>query len=74
MRNLISGGDSIDFHIFVNGQEKFSITADGPKMPESPFDFDTTIAAGETVDFVLGNNGSGNPLADESLLRAVILH
>ncbi len=48
--------------------------AQGPTLPESPFDLDTTIAAGQTVEFVLGNNGSGCSLADESLLRAVIAH
>ncbi len=73
IRNFINSGDSIDFHILVNGVEKFAVTASGPKLAETPFDFDTTVNAGDTVDFVLGNSTADDIAGDESILRAYIL-
>jgi hypothetical protein len=73
VRNLVNGGDSVDFHIYVDGVEKFSAVAEGGTLPEKYFDFDVTLAAGSKVDFVLGNHGAGDLSTDESWLRASIL-
>jgi len=72
VRNLVNGGDSIDFHIYVDGVEKFSAVAKGARLPEKYFDFDVTLAEGSKVDFVLGNHGAGDFAADESWLQAII--
>jgi hypothetical protein len=72
IRNFITAGDSVDFHIFVDGVEKFTALGSGGVLPESHFDFDALLNQGSVVDFVLGN-GPGNDLfGDESLLRAMI--
>lgn len=72
IRNFLSVGDGVDFHIFVDGVEKFSATSTGSTLPEAHFDFDVALLEGSIVDFVLGN-GPGNSLfGDESLLSAVI--
>ena len=73
IRNLVPNGDSVDFHILVNGIEWYSVAgaASTGILPESFFDLETTIQAGSTVDFVLGNH-SGTIAADESVLRATI--
>ena len=34
IRNLLHGGDSVDFHIYVDGKEKFSAVAKGATLPE----------------------------------------
>ncbi len=77
IRNLADGGDSVDFYIYVDGVPVFEAKGndDGDGMlPETYFDLDTTVGAGSTVDFVVGNNSaSGNPYHDESALRATIL-
>ncbi|MCC6126277.1 MAG: DUF2961 domain-containing protein [Pirellulales bacterium] len=72
VRNLINNSDGIDFYIYVDGALRFSAAA-GPTLPETYFDFDAAIFGGSIVDFVLGNNGSGNLFGDESMLRAIIL-
>jgi hypothetical protein len=72
VRNFITAGDSVDFHIFVNGVEKFSASGSGGTLPESPFDFDVQLHLGSVVDFVLGNGPANNLFGDESLLRAMI--
>ncbi len=74
VRNLVdNGGDSIDFYIYVNGVEFFSVNATGTILPEAFFDFDTTIAEGQFIDFVLGNGPASGGGADEALIRATIL-
>jgi hypothetical protein len=76
IRNLIEAGDSIDFAIYVNGALQFSAegeTGGSALLPETNFDFDVAVAAGDTIDFVVGNGGNNSLLGDESLLRAVIL-
>lgn len=73
IRNLINSGDSVDFAIYVNGTQEFSVSGTGTTLTEQYFDFDKTIVEGDTVDFVLGNGGSGDIAGDESLLRAIIL-
>jgi hypothetical protein len=73
IRNFINTGDSIDFAIYVNGVQKFAASGSGATLAETYFEFDTTIGAGQFVDFVVGNGGSGNTSGDESLLRAIIL-
>jgi hypothetical protein len=72
VRNLVNGGDSVDFHVYVDGTQVFSVVAEGPTLPEKHFDLDVTLKAGSKVDFVLGNHGGGNSDADESWLRAII--
>jgi hypothetical protein len=72
VRNLLRGGDGVDFHIYVNGKETFFAVTEGPTLPEKYFDFDVTLAAGSKVDFVLGNHEAVLPVADESWLRAII--
>jgi hypothetical protein len=73
IRDLVPNGDSVDFHILVNGIEKYAVAASASSgiLPESFFNFETTVQAGSTVDFVLGNHG-GTLAADESVLRATI--
>lgn len=72
IRNFVTAGDGVDFHIFVDGVEKFTAISSGSTLPEAHFDFDVTLTEGSTVDFVLGN-GAGNDLfGDESLLNAMI--
>lgn len=73
VRNLINGGNGIDFYIYVNGVLGFSAAAHGATLPETYFDFDVTLRKGSVIDFVVGNNGNGNLGGDESLLRATIL-
>ncbi|RIK71904.1 MAG: hypothetical protein DCC67_20005 [Planctomycetota bacterium] len=72
IRNFITAGDSVDFHIFVDGVERFSASGAGGVLPESAFDFDATLAAGSVVDFVLGNGPARDLFGDESWLRAMI--
>jgi len=72
IRNLVKGGDSVDFHIYVDGKEMFTAVAEGPMLPEKHFDFDVKLREGSKVDFVLGNHGGGNSGSDESWLRAVV--
>lgn len=72
LRNLIGNGDSVDFFIYVNGELEFSASGGSSTLDETPFDFDSFIVPGQTVDFVLGNGGGNNPFGDESLLRAII--
>lgn len=74
IRNFINGGDSVDFAIYVNGVQEFSVSGSSATLDESYFDFDATIAEGQTVDFVLGNGSGSDLTGDESLLRAVILN
>lgn len=73
IRNLVPNGDSVDFHLLINGIERYSLAgaATSGILPESFFDLETTVQAGDTVDFVLGNH-SGSIAADESVLRATI--
>jgi hypothetical protein len=72
-RNFIDGsGDSVDFHIYVDGVLKFTVAGSGQTMAESHFDFDATIAEGSIVDFVLGNGAGSSLFADETLLSATI--
>ena len=63
----------MDFHILVNGIEEYSVAGSTSThvLPESFFDFQTTVQIGDMVDFVLGNN-NGTPNGDESELRATI--
>ncbi|MCC6494025.1 MAG: DUF2961 domain-containing protein [Pirellulales bacterium] len=72
IRNFIAAGDSVDFHVFVDGVEKFTALGQGSGLPESPFDFDVALSAGSIVDFVLGNGPASDLFGDESLLRAAI--
>ncbi len=72
IRNLVdNSGDSIEFYIFVDGVQFFSVNASGTTLEETYFDFDATVLEGQHVDFVLGDRG--NNIADEAILRATIL-
>ena len=75
VRNLADQGDSVDFYLYVNGELKKQAVGnekgDG-LLPEFYFDFDVDVKAGDTVDFVLGNGGNGQPYHDESAIRVVI--
>ena len=73
IRNYILNNDSVDFHIYVDGDLQFTAAGLDTYLVETYFDFDTELAEGSTVDFVLGNNGTGNLYGDESWLRATIL-
>jgi hypothetical protein len=72
IRNLVDHGDSVDFHIYVDGILEFEAMGSGSILPETYFDFDVTLQEGSIVDFVLGNGAEDNLFGDESLLRAVI--
>ncbi len=73
IRNFVNECDGVDFYIYVDGELGFSVAAVGATLPETYFDFDVTLSEDSIVDFVLGNNGSGNLFGDESWLRASIL-
>lgn len=74
VRNLVdSAGDSVDFYIYVNGELIFSVVGEGNILPETPFNLDYQIEAGQFVDFVIGNGGSSSYAADETWLRATIM-
>ncbi len=67
-----SGFDSVDFHILVDGVERYAV-AGSPStgiLPESFFDVEATVQAGSIVDFVVGNNGTIS--GDAAVLRATI--
>lgn len=74
IRNFINSGDSVDFAIYVNGVQKFTANGSGATLDETYFDFDSNIAEGQTVDFVLGNGSGSDLTGDESILRAIILN
>ena len=73
VRNLVDNFDSVDFHIFVDGELKFTVEATSGILPESYFDFDVMLSEGSIVDFVLGNGSGDNLWADESFVRATIM-
>ena len=62
----------MDFHIFVDGVEKFLAVSTSATLPEANFDFDVSLLEGSIVDFVLGNGAVINLFGDESLLNAMI--
>jgi len=70
---LTANGDGVDFHILVNGVERYSVASSPVThlLPESFFDIATVVKKGDTVDFVLGDN-RGHAGGDESILRATI--
>ena len=72
IRNFLGVGDGVDFHIFVDGVEKFTATSTGSTLPEAHFDFDVILLTGSIVDFVLGNGAGDSLFGDESLLSAII--
>ncbi len=74
-RNLADGNDSVDFYVYVNGTLMKSTQGNGTgngTLSEYYYEFDMQLAAGDTVDFVVGNGGQGNLFDDESVLRAII--
>lgn len=70
-RNPVIGGDSIDFHVLVDGVSIYDYTATASTTPLTFFDLTTPVVVGSTVDFVLGNNTAGYA-ADESVIAAFI--
>ena len=72
IRNFVDDGDGVDFHIFVDGVEKFTAVSGTSTLPESNYDFDVVLLEGSTIDFVLGNGAANSLFGDESLLSAMI--
>jgi hypothetical protein len=58
-----------EFYIYVNGSQDFTLSS-APQNTTNPFDITSTIAAGQSVDFVLGNAGAF--FGDESLIGGSI--
>lgn len=71
IRNVVVGGDGIDFHILVDGSEVFTLSGTGSSTPITFFDVSAAIGIGSTIDFVLGRDG-GTFSADESIFSAFI--
>ena len=63
-RNLVKG-PSVDVFVYHNAGQLFSGTA-----ANNPFDVNTTIGLGDTIDFILFSRG--NWTTDETALRATI--
>ena len=68
---MSSAGDSSDVHILHDGVSIFNATVIGTPNPTS-YSGLQNIVAGDTIDFVVGNNGNG-PFDDNTLLLASIV-
>lgn len=73
IRNLVNSGDGISFAIYYNAIQVFSSAASGSVLAETPFDLNQVVSPGDTIDFVIGNNGNSYAAGDEAALRAQIL-
>lgn len=62
---------TVDFHIFVNGTELFTLNSLVNTDGDVPFSFNSTIAANQHVDFVIGNFDAAFG-GDETLLSGTI--
>jgi hypothetical protein len=61
---------TVAFSIFVNGEQRYA-QSDIAAGSTHAYDFTANILAGQSVDFVLGNNGNGFG-GDESLISGTI--
>jgi hypothetical protein len=74
-RDLVGGttDDSIAVHVFHNDTELFAATGSAGRLLEAAGSFDlsdVSVAANDTISFVVGSNGSRD--GDEAALRASI--
>ncbi|MGJ8639188.1 MAG: sulfatase-like hydrolase/transferase [Opitutaceae bacterium] len=75
-RDLVGGtsDDSVSVHVFHNNTELFTATGGAGRLSETDGTFDlsdVTVAANDTISFVIGSKGSSE--GDEVALRATIV-
>ena len=69
-RSVFFSGTTTDVEVRRNGVGLFGGDVNG--VPDVPFDLDVTVAASDTIDFVVGFGSDGNYFNDSTILEATI--
>ena len=71
-RELIPTGNSITAYVYKNSTQLWTAAGSGGTLTQAngTFNLSTTVAVGDTIDFVVYNNGNLN--ADETAVRGMI--
>ena len=72
-RNLVGGVNSVEVFVYHNNVELFTAVGTGNTLQQGDgtFELSTTVAPGDTIDFVVGSRG--NISGDETALQAFIV-